>query len=94
MSGMSLLPTLCLFRLGPLLDFGMILGLEILLSRSTFIGFTTYLVSQGALVRDFWSSAGWTFSWRHPIRGGVKGLQFENLMDLLTPVVMTSILGK
>lgn len=49
---------------------------------------------QSALVRYFWSSDGWTFSWRRHIRGGVEALQLENLVGLLLSVVMTSIPDK
>lgn len=47
-------------------------------------------VLKGGLVLDFWSSSGQNFSWCHLTRGGVESEQLKNLIELLTPIVLTS----
>nr|KAJ0222724.1 hypothetical protein LSAT_V11C200053840 [Lactuca sativa] len=39
--------------------------------------------NQNSLVRDYWSSTGWVFAWRHDIRGWVDQDQLASLMSLL-----------
>ncbi|CAH1421339.1 unnamed protein product [Lactuca virosa] len=42
--------------------------------------------NQDAWVSEFWSSVGWKFHWRRGIRGGVESTQFDDLVELLSPI--------
>nr|KAJ0216551.1 hypothetical protein LSAT_V11C300119760 [Lactuca sativa] len=52
--------------------------------------FSLSLLKDG-LVSDFWTFGGWNFLWRCGIRGGVETEQLESLMQILTPIQLTSI---
>ena len=52
--------------------------------------FSLSLLKDG-LVSDFWTSGGWNFSWRRGIREGVEAEQLESLIQILTPIQLTSI---
>nr|KAJ0208350.1 hypothetical protein LSAT_V11C500259680 [Lactuca sativa] len=43
-----------------------------------------------ALVGDLWSPNGWYLTWRHAIKGWVETLQFDNLMELISTIVLGS----
>ncbi|CAH1426155.1 unnamed protein product [Lactuca virosa] len=42
------------------------------------------------LVAYFWTSSGWNFFWRRHIRGGIEAEQFQSLMQILTPIQLSS----
>ena len=42
--------------------------------------------NQDARVSEFWSLVGWTFHWRRGIRGGVDSTQFDDRVELLSPI--------